>query len=118
MAAFRIFMAVLFVAIATYTAVTISSHGWNLIPVFFGDMAIMAWPGQFNFDFLCFLLLSALWVSWRHNFSVSGLALGAIASVGGMLFLSAYLFIVAGSAKGDARELLLGKARANASGPR
>ncbi|WP_430413912.1 hypothetical protein [Parasphingorhabdus sp.] len=112
MFAFRVLMVVLFVAISGYTAVTIASHGWNLAPVFFGDMAAMAWPGQFNFDFMCFLILSALWVSWRHQFSAAGLLLGAIASVGGMLFLSAYLFIVSGQAKGDVRELLLGKARA------
>ncbi len=113
MTAFRILMAALFIAIAAYTSVTIANHGWNLIPVFFGDMAVMAWPGQFNFDFLCFLLLSALWVSWRHNFSATGLALAAVASVGGMLFLAAYLFIVAGEAGGDVRKLLLGNARTN-----
>ncbi|WP_373492372.1 hypothetical protein [Parasphingorhabdus sp.] len=112
MTAFRTLMAIFFVAIALYTSITVSSHGWNLAPVFFGDIAAMGWPGQFNFDFLCFLLLSAFWVSWRHNFSPSGLALGAIASVGGMLFLSAYLFIVAGQAEGDVRKLLLGQARA------
>ncbi len=112
MLAFRILMAVLFVAITGYTMVTIANHGWNLVPIFFGDMAAMAWPGQFNFDFMCFLILSALWVSWRHHFSGLGLMLGAIASVGGMLFLSAYLFIVAGQANGNVRELLLGKVRA------
>ena len=101
-------------AITAFTGVTISNHGWNLIPIFFGDMATMAWPGQVNFDFLCFLLLSALWVSWRHNFSALRLALGAIASVGGMLFLSAYLFIAAKSENGDVRKLLLGEAGANA----
>lgn len=111
MTAFRFLMAVFFIAIAAYTAVTIANHGWNLVPIFFGDMATMAWPGQFNFDFMCFLLLSALWVSWRHNFSAAGLALGAVASVGGMLFLSAYLFVVAGRADGDVRKLLLGEAR-------
>jgi len=111
MAAFRILMATFFIAIAAYTSVTIANHGWNLIPVFFGDMAAMAWPGQFNFDFMCFLLLSALWVSWRHNFSATGLALGVVASLGGMLFLSAYLFIVAGQADGDVRKLLLGDGR-------
>lgn len=114
MAAFRMFVAILFVAIAGYTAVTVSNHGWGLIPVFFGDMADMAWPGQFNFDFMCFLLLSALWVSWRHHFSVAGLALGAVASVGGMLFLAAYLFIAASAAQGDVKELLLGAKRASA----
>ncbi len=113
MAAFRTLMAIFFVAIAIYTSITIANHGWNLVPVFFGDMAAMAWPGQFNFDFLCFLLLAALWVSWRHNFSPAGLALGAIASVGGMLFLSAYLFIVVGQAGGDVRKLLLGRVRAD-----
>jgi len=113
MTAFRILMATLFIAIAAYTGVTISNHGWNLIPIFFGDMAAMAWPGQFNFDFMCFLLLSALWVSWRHNFSAIGLALGVVASLGGMLFLSAYLFFVAGQADGDARKLLLGDGRTN-----
>ena len=111
MAAFRMLVAVLLVAIAVYTSVTIANHGWNLIPVFFGDMATMAWPGQFNFDFMCFLLLSALWVSWRHNFSATGLALGVVASLGGMLFLSAYLFIIAGQADGDVRKLLLGDGR-------
>ena len=111
MTAFRFLMAVFFIAIAAYTAVTIANHGWNLVPIFFGDMATMAWPGQFNF--MCFLLLSALWVSWRHNFSAAGLALGAVASVGGMLFLSAYLFVVAGRADGDVRKLLLGEARSN-----
>jgi hypothetical protein len=112
MLAFRILMVVLFVAITGYTMVTIVNYGWNLVPIFFGDMAAMAWPGQFNFDFMCFLILSALWVSWRHHFSSLGLMLGAIASVGGMLFLSAYLFIVAGQANGNVRELLLGKVRA------
>lgn len=49
----------LFIAIAAYAGATISGHGWNLIPVFFGDMAAMGWPRWFNFDFMCFLFLSA-----------------------------------------------------------
>lgn len=101
-------------AITAFTGVTISNHGWNLIPIFVGDMAAMTRWGHSKPDFLCFLLLSALWVSWRHNFSALRLALGAIAAVGGMLFLSAYLFIAAKSANGDVRKLLLGEARANA----
>jgi len=31
----------------------------------------MQWPGQFNLDFMCMLLLAGLWVSWRHRFSVA-----------------------------------------------
>ncbi|MBM4245754.1 MAG: hypothetical protein FJ148_18440 [Deltaproteobacteria bacterium] len=111
MASFRILLAVIFVGIAGYTAVTIANHGMNLMPVFFGDMAEMAWPGQFNFDFMCMLLLSGLWVSWRHEFSPAGLALGLVAVFGGASFLSAYLLIVTSKEK-DVRVLLLGPGRA------
>jgi len=111
MANLRILLAVIFVGIAGYTAVTIANHGMNLLPAFFGDMAEMAWPGQFNFDFMCMLLLSGLWVSWRHEFSPAGLALGLLAVFGGALFLSAYLLIVTAKEK-DVRALLLGSGRA------
>lgn len=109
---FRIFLAGCLIAIASYTTVTIANHGFGLIPIFFGDMAAMAWPGQFNLDFSTFLLLSGLWVSWRHQFSPAGLALGAIAVFGGMLFLSAYLLIHSVKTGGNIESLLLGEARA------
>jgi hypothetical protein len=112
MAGFRIFLAAIFVSIVTNTAITISNHGWNLLPVFFGDMRAMTWPGQFNFDFMGFLLLSGLWVSWRHRFSPGGLVLGAAAIFGGILFLSLYLLIASTAAKGNVKELLMGKSRA------
>ena len=112
MLGFRTFLAVIFVSILVYTAITISNHGWNLMPIFFGDMLAMTWPGQFNFDFMGFLLLSGFWVAWRHHFSIGGLVLGTIAVLGGMLFLSLYLFIASATAKGDVGELLMGKNRA------
>lgn len=112
MTMFRLFLAACLIAIISYTAVTIANHGWGLIPIFFGDMATMAWPGQFNLDFSTFLLLSGLWVSWRHQFSPAGLALGAVAVFGGMLFLSAYLLIHSFKTGGRIEPLLLGEARA------
>ena len=111
MTLFRLFLFACLAAIASYTSVTIAHHGINLLPVFVGDMAEMAWPGQFNLDFTCFLALSALWVSWRHQFSPAGLALGVIAFFGGMLFLSIYLLIHTGRSRGDIRAVLLGEAR-------
>lgn len=111
MLGFRLFMVIIFVSLIGYTAITVSNYGWNLLAVFFGDMRAMTWPGQFNFDFMGFLLLSGLWVSWRHRFSATGLLLGAVAVFGGMMFLSLYLFIVCTQAKGDVKELLLGKSR-------
>lgn len=111
MIAFRLLLVAIFLLIAGYTLAVISNHGWNLLPVFFGDMGRMEWPGQFNLDFTCMLLLSGLWVAWRHRFSAAGLALGLAAVFGGSLFLSAYLFVASFRAKGDIRALLLGEAR-------
>mgnify|MGYP000845570036 CR=1 FL=1 len=109
---FRVFLAAFMVVLAGYTAVTISNHGWDLLPVFFGDMAAMAWPGQFNLDFMGFLMLSAIWTAWRNNFSPSGLALAVVAFFGGMMFLTIYLLALSLQLKGDVRAMLLGPARA------
>lgn len=111
---FRLFLALCMLAILGYTSVTIAGHGWNLVPIFFGDMARMAWPGQFNFDFFCFLLLSGIWVSWRHHFRPAGLALGLVAVFGGMMFLSIYLLVQSLRTRGDIAALMLGPERAAA----
>lgn len=108
----RILLALIFVAIAGYTTVVIGNHGMGLIPIFFGDMATMAWPGQFNLDFMCLLTLSGLWVSYRHRFSASGLLLGVCALFGGALFLSLYLLVESFRTKGGVATFLLGKNQA------
>ena len=109
MTAFRTMLVLVFVAIAAYTGIVATEHGMNLLPVFFGDMARFAWPGQFNLDFMCMLALSGLWVAWRHRYSPAGLVLGLIAFFGGALFLSAYLLIESFRTQGDVRALLLGQ---------
>jgi len=111
MNALRAFLAAVFLVIAAYTLVVVANHGLNLLPVFFGDMTKMQWPGQFNLDFMCMLLLAGLWVSWRHRFSVAGVVLGLVAVLGGALFLSAYLLVESFRTKGDMRRLLLGAGR-------
>jgi hypothetical protein len=111
MTALRTFSAVIFIVIGTYTAIVGANHGYGLFSVFFGDMMAMGWPGQFNLDFMFMLALSALWVSWRHQFSGAGLLLGLLAFLGGAAFLSIYLFVVAGQSNDNAKELLLGRAR-------
>jgi hypothetical protein len=111
---FRLWLAASFAVLLAYTAVTIGAHGWNLLPIFFGDMARMAWPGQFNLDFFLFLLLSGLWVSWRHQFRPAGLALGLVALFGGMGFLTPYLLYQSFRTRGDIAALMLGDARAAA----
>jgi hypothetical protein len=111
MTLFRLLLAMIFTAIALYTGVVVTHHGFNLLPVFFGDMAGLAWPGQFNLDFMCMLALSGLWVAWRHRFSGAGIALGIVAFFGGALFLSAYLLVESFRKRGDVEALLLGERR-------
>jgi hypothetical protein len=111
MTLFRGLLIVMFAAVALYTGATIAGHGWNLLAVFFGDIGAMAWPGQFDLDFMCMLALSALWVAWRHQFSALGLALGAVAFFGGTPFLTVYLLAVSLRAESGMSEILLGKSR-------
>ena len=89
------------------------NHGWDLGAVFFGDIMAVNWAGQFNLDFMGFLSLSALWVSWRHEYTRAGLVLAVLAFFGGIVFLAAYLLYATGQANGDMKVLLLGPARAN-----
>lgn len=110
MAALRIVLVVLLVALGAYTAVVIANHGLGLLPVFFGDLGRMEWPGQFNADFMTFLTLSALWTAWRNAFSPLGLALAPLAFFGGMLFLATYLLILTFRVR-SVDALLLGPSR-------
>jgi hypothetical protein len=111
MTIFRLLLVLIFAAISLYTAVVVAHHGLGLLSVFFGDMASMAWPGQFNLDFMCMLALSGLWVAWRHRFSAAGAALGVMAFLGGALFLSAYLLVESFRTGGSVEALLLGRRR-------
>ncbi len=108
MTGFRTYLAAMGLTIFLYTAVVIANHGPDLLPVFFGDMGKMGWSGQFNLDFMFMLTLSALWVAWRHGFSMGGLALAFLAATLGSAFLSMYLVIVSLQVKGDVRALVLG----------
>jgi hypothetical protein len=113
MGAFRILLVIIFTCILGYTVMVGINHGWNLLAVFFGDMAAMTWAGQFNLDFMSFLTLSGLWLAWRHHFSPGGLALGVLGFFGGIMVLAPYLFFASFKANGEMKELLLGKVRAN-----
>ena len=111
MTAFRILLIAVFAILVGYTGVVIANHGMGLINIFFGDMAAMGWPGQFNLDFMFMLTLSALWVAWRHQFSIAGLLLGLLALFGGSLFLSTYLLALSWLTRGDLKQMLLGTRR-------
>ena len=109
MSAFRTLLIVMWVVVMAYTAVVVANHGMGLLGIFFGDIATMTWPGQFNLDFLCMLTLSGLWVAWRHRFSAAGIGLGVLALFGGIVFLSTYLLVVSWRTDADIEQILLGR---------
>ena len=117
MTPFRVLLAGIFTIVVVYTAFVVADHGLGLLPIFFGDIARMEWPGQFNLDFLGFLVLSGFWLAWRHHFSPAGLALGVLGLFGGVPVLTAYLFVASFAVRGDVAALLLGPARAAARLP-
>lgn len=112
MNAMRAYLVFLLVALGGYTWIVGNNHGWNLVPIFFRDIAALNWPGQFNMDFMCFLSLSAFWTAWRNEFGAVGLGLAVVAFFGGMMFLATYLLFLIGSTGGDAKRILLGDSRA------
>ncbi len=114
MSALRILLLLLALAILPYTFYTIAQEGFTLFSVFFDDLQSLSWSGQFNLDFLTYLILSSLWVAWRHEFSGQGMLLALCASVLGMCFLALYLLITSFQVKGDLIHLLLGNKRAAA----
>ena len=114
---FRLLLIIMFISVCTYTAFVVSEHGFGLLPIFFGDIATVNWPGQFNLDFSGFLILSGVWLAWRHHFSTIGIMLGFLGAVGGIPVLSAYLFFASFSVNGNVGPLLLGKVRAASMHP-
>lgn len=114
MTAFRTLLISMFLALLGYTAVVISQQGFGLLAVFIGNLQQLNWSGQFNLDFSFMLMISALWVMWRHRFSGVGVMLGLVALVGGVLFLSTYLFIQSFRLNGKMVPLLIGPQRVSA----
>ena len=60
-----------------------------------------------KFDFLFHLLLFAVWVIWREDSKLVGLACAVLCVFGGM-FTFVYLLVAAIRSRGDPRALLLG----------
>ena len=105
---FRLLLIVLLATLLIYTPIVIAEHGMGLFQQFFGDIAQITWPGQFNLDFFGFLILSATWTLWRNGFSLLGWVLAPIALTGGIPFLTTYLLVLSFTTNGDYRRMLLG----------
>lgn len=71
----------------------------------------MAWAGQFNFAFFCFLILSATCTAWRNHFSAPGLALALVALFSGIPLLTTHLLYLSYQTSGDIQVMLHGEGR-------
>ena len=112
MTAFGIPLVILLIAVVIYTIpVVVYAVFSPLLLTFFGDILAMIWPGQFNFDFFGFLILSATWTAWRNQFSAPGQGLALVALFGGIPFLTTYLLYLSYQTRGDIRAMLLGAGR-------
>ncbi len=108
MSVLRTYLMAAFACIVIYTLFTVAADGANFVLPFLQLLGALNWPGQFAFDFMLYLVLSALWIAWRHGFSGPGLAMAAAAGIGGMLVFAPYVLIQSARAGGDIRALLLG----------
>jgi NADH:ubiquinone oxidoreductase subunit 2 (subunit N) len=110
----RLVSALMLLVMVVYTVFVVMNHGVNFVPEYIGNIVAMNWAGQFQMDFTCYLILSALWVAWRHEFSGAGIGLAVCAVCGGMLFFAAYVLVTALQEKGDVQAFVVGKRRGSA----
>lgn len=108
MGLFKLLLAALLLAISGYTVLVIGHHGLVLFPIFFGDIARVGWPGQFNLDFMGMLTLSGVWTAWREGFGLRGIVMGLLAFNLGTPFLCVYLLVLMKRHGGDIRAALAG----------
>jgi len=109
MTTFRAILVMLTIAIFGYTIPVTMKYGLNILPLFFGEISALNWQGQFNLDFLCFLILSAAWLMWRYRFSGKGIMFGILGLILGMSFLAPFLLITSYQTNGNMREILMGE---------
>ena len=112
---FRGMLGLLWLGLAVYTAITVANHGASLFNDFLGDLMEMGWPGQFNADFSCFLILNCTWMMWRFEFSPGGIALGLTMGLfGGAFFLFPFLIYLTMRSDGDIVAAIIGENRLRA----
>jgi dolichyl-phosphate-mannose--protein O-mannosyl transferase len=95
-------------AVLIYTFFAFKNEGANLIGVFLANIQSLSWNGQFNLDFLCYLVLSGLWIMWRNKFSSKSIFVGFIAMILGIIFFAPYILWLLHKENGDLKQVLVG----------
>jgi hypothetical protein len=101
------------VTIWVYTIAVLANSDSGSLGVFFTDIMAVTWRGQFNVDFLCYVILAAFWIAWRNCFTPIGIAMAIIGGSLGMLFLAPYLLSNVIKKKGNLTLVFLGDQKAD-----
>lgn len=91
-----------------YTAIAVQNDGANFLVRAQEFATSMTWMGQFTLDFQCYLILSALWISWRDQFSLNSIVIAIIAMTLGIIVLAPYLLYLLTKEKGDLKRVIIG----------
>jgi len=91
-----------------YTFWAFQNEGANLFGVFIQNLISLNWSGQFNLDFLSYLLLSGLWIMWRNQYTMTSILLGLLAMVLGIVWFAPYVLWLIHKEKGDLKRVLVG----------
>jgi hypothetical protein len=109
MRALQSLLCLLFIIIFAYTIAAASSGAEYPLPLIINEIIGLNWKGLYNLDFSSYLLLTALWICWRHRFTACAWLLAVCSIAGGMLFLAPYLFYQSTKMDGSIEGLLLGR---------
>ncbi len=91
-----------------YTAIAIQNDGFNFVERFQEFAFSMKWIGQFTLDFQCYLILSAVWITWRNKFTINSILFAIIAMILGIIVFAPYFIYLIQKEKGDMTKVLIG----------
>lgn len=105
---FKALLIIQTIGLLTYTYFAFQTEGANLFGVFASNVLSLNWSGQFNLDFLCYLILSGFWIMWRDRFASKSIVLGLFAMVLGIVMFAPYLLWLTNKENGDIKRVLIG----------
>ena len=108
MAPFRILLITLFLCLASYAAILAASGQFDFVTPILSSVPALTWQGHLNLDFLSYLVLAGTWIAWRSGFTASGIAVGVLSTMLGMMFFAPYALYLISRSNNDPRKLLLG----------
>lgn len=97
------------IAVLIYTIITIQNEGFVFLERALEFVQTMQWIGQFALDFGCYLILSALWIAWRNQFSWVGILMASAASILGIIVFAPYLLFLINKENGSIKRVLIGE---------